>query len=225
MKAMILVLSSKECMNLLNGDLSVLVRRKFPKNYSGLVYAYCAEDRYSELCYFEDFGYRNTMVNHTHKLPSLNGKVAARFWCDKVEKIIDRETKEKNYYSFGTESLQTDELEKMSCLDIQELCKYIGEGARCLYGDYGRAIHIKPNSLDIFDKPKELWRFKTPKMAERYKYDLKKAREDHCEIGERIAEGVANDDECANCVELTEMSEYYYGLQRAPSNYCYVEAE
>ena len=209
MKAMILVLSSKECMNLLNGDLSVLVRRKFPKNYSGLVYAYCAEDRYSELCYFEDFGYRNTMVNHTHKLPSLNGKVAARFWCDKVGEI---KWELPNKLIFPKNMLEN------ACLSGEELYRYLGDKG-------GRAIYIKPNSLDIFDEPKELWQFKTPKMAERYKYDLDKAYEDDCEIGTRIAEGIANDDECANCVELTELSEGYYGLQRAPSNYCYVEVE
>ncbi len=212
MKAMILVLKHKECMNLLKGDLSILVRRKFSKDFVGWIYVCWPKDE--KLIWLKE----NSRCEEY-----INGKVVAKVWCSKVEKLIDRDTKEKNHYSLGTETLQIDELEKMSCLDIQELCKYIGKGTRCLCGDYGYAIHI--NNLKIFDKPKDLWRFKTPIMAKRYKYDLEKAYEDDCEIGTRIAEGVANDDECANCVELTELSEGYYGLSRAPrSGWCYVES-
>ena len=41
----------------------------------------------------------------------------------------------------------------------------------------------------------------------------------------RLYEGYENDDECANNVELTELIEFTYGLQKAPQSWCYVEIE
>ena len=48
MKAVILVLSPEECYNLFNGNLSVLVRKKFSKDYVGWVYIYCTKGNKNE---------------------------------------------------------------------------------------------------------------------------------------------------------------------------------
>ena len=119
-------------------------------------------------------------------------------------------------YYHETKTLDKNELPRLSCLSHKDLDNY-------LQGENGCAIHI--TKLEIFDKPKELWQFKTPTNAKRYEKDLEQAYEDDYEIGTRIAEGIANDDECANCVELTELSECYYGLQRPPQSWCYVEVQ
>ena len=203
MKAMIVVLSPRESRDLLNGDLSVLVRKKFPKDYVGWVYIYCTKggkylfkDIYAEkngegkLYYVDD-------KEHDSWSQQLNGKVVAKFLCDKVEKLIDRDTKEKNHYSLGTETLQIDELEKMSCLTIQELVKYIGKGTEWRKGKYGYAIHI--TKVEPFDKPKEINEFI---ICRERKHKCKQKFSDY---------------PCKKCVSMNL-------LTRAPRNgWCYME--
>lgn len=195
MKSMILVLSPEECVKLLNGDLSTLVRRKFSKDFVGCVYVYCAKKApYLHEWIELETHKKSYMLDKEKWYMARNGQVVAKFWCDKVEKIIDKETKEKNHYSFGTETLQTDELEEMSCLNIQELCKYIGKGTRWSYGDYGYAIHI--TKLEIFDEPKEI-------------SDFGNLCTNNCE-------------KCKYNNEYDICNHAYKPLTRAPSNYCYV---
>ena len=218
MKAVILVLSPEECCNLFRGDLSILVRKKFPKDYVGWVYIYCTKGKpylfHEKGNVFGDDIYELTndstsdLPNYKHAYVvggTLNGKVVAKVWCAKVE--------ETHIY---VKNHEDNALLKNSCLTVDEFMNYLGNKP------YGYAIHI--TNLEIFEEPKDLWEFKTPMMAERYKYDLEKAYEDDYEIGTRLAEGIADPKyECANCVELTELSEGYYGLSHAPrSGWCYV---
>ena len=87
MKAILLVLKPEECTKLLNGDLSVLVRKKFPKGYVGPVFVYCAK-RKGHYCYHAFESDACTMKNvRFFPMIECNGKVVARFWCDKVEEI------------------------------------------------------------------------------------------------------------------------------------------
>ena len=177
MKAMILVLTPEEGANLLNGNLSILVRKKFPKDFVGQVYAYVARDRNKILSYQvlphvpktskgyngfndKDFDFQFMPLTKTDinngwgwfvRNNSLNGKVIARFWCDKVEYI------ENTYDEFrwgeedyNTETLNPDKLYEKSCLSFEEMDKY-------LQGDYGYAINI--TNLKPFEKPKELNEF------------------------------------------------------------------
>ena len=187
MKAMILVLSPRESRDLLNGDLSVLVRKKFPKDYVGWVYAYCMKGEelcwsYTNLCtdvlpkeiekQFKHFGTRaecekeveafikkhnkGAVSSNCVRNKILNGKVVARFWCDKVEEIsIDYsptyETgKWASHYEYRTNSMYDYDLKEKSCLSFKELDDY-------LLGGEGYAIHI--TKLEIFDKPKEISEF------------------------------------------------------------------
>ncbi len=147
MRAMILCLSPGECAKLLNGDLSVLARKKFPKDYVGWVYIYCTKggkylfkDIYAEkngegkLYYVDD-------KEHDSWSQQLNGKVVARFWCNKVEEI---KWELPNKLIFPKNMLAN------ACLSGEELYKYLGEKG-------GYAIHI--DDLKIFDEPKEINEF------------------------------------------------------------------
>lgn len=213
MKAMILVLSSKECMNLLNGDLSVLARKKFPKDYVGWVYIYCMkarpylvrgnglvdnlikehdknyipEPKKFEIYNFEDDGYSAEFYDF------FNGKVVARFWCDKVEEI---EHSYSHFYFSEEESkkmLYEGLIERLGCISADELHLY-------LKGKNGKAIHI--TNLEIFDKPKEIKEF--------YKVGYEKCVEPQGSLREQVIENYNN--------------ALKYQLTCAPrSGWCYVE--
>lgn len=138
MKAVMLVLSPEECLKAFNGDLSVLVRKKFPKDYVGWVYIYCTKDK--------------KYANLINRGGFLTGMVVARFWCDKVEHF-EYETCSRDisgYFLDNGEKFNTQDNCKKMCLYGCDLWNYIG----CREG---YAIHI--TKLEIFDKPKEISEF------------------------------------------------------------------
>lgn len=163
MKAMILCLSPKECVKLLNGDLSILVRKRFPKDYVGWVYIYCTKDKKIFLRDFRDkkkwatywkfVAMGNDSSNVGELPPILNGKVVTRFWCDKVEEI---EWELPNKLIFPKNMLEN------ACLSGEELYKYLGEKG-------GYAIHI--TKLETFDKPKEISDFRVFPKVKRIETD------------------------------------------------------
>ena len=116
MKAIILVLSPKECINLFNGDLSVLARKKFSKDYVGWVYVYCAKKAPYGVISIKWAGEHNML-----------GKVVARFWCNKVEEIRYGRLKDLTFgYFIGENTLNNFiELSKKSCLECWELDNYL----------------------------------------------------------------------------------------------------
>ena len=150
MKAMMLCLSPKECCNLMIGDLSILVRKKFHKDYVGLVYVYVTNDERKKLVSFpHPITNKTTFVTCTPKeylghlqTTTLNGKVIASFWCDNVEEI---KWELPNKLIFPKNMLEN------ACLSGEELYKYLGEKG-------GYAIHI--TKLEILDKPKEISEFR-----------------------------------------------------------------
>ena len=86
---------------------------------------------------------------------ALNGKVVARFWCDKVEEIehypYEAPEHPRGYQiAYDTQTTNWDKLCEMSCLSRDELFDYLGR-------NNGYAIHI--SKLEVFDKPKELKEF------------------------------------------------------------------
>lgn len=114
-------------------------------------YVYCTKqkpylqrwERNNEILYFTD---------KWNKKISLNGKVAFKFRCYKVEEI-----KNNLAMRFFTESFNEKELLEKSCLNEDELFWYLAPQelkAKCC----GYAIHI--SDLEIFDKPKELSEFR-----------------------------------------------------------------
>ena len=160
MKAMILVLSPKECVNLLNGDLSILVRKRFPKDYAGWVYIYCRDNatkdgwcmvsfRESQKHYYQPFskdaGY-SPLDNYIG-----NGKVVGRFWCDKVGEIhfVAASLRSKRVADWHCDEIFA--FEEHACLTQEDLDKYLGSVA---HYPQGKAIHVA--EVKSFDKPKEL---------------------------------------------------------------------
>jgi predicted transcriptional regulator len=118
---------------ILNGKKTIEIRKVFPKNYVGWVYLYCSKAKpyLYETIMEDEYFTSNTICEKI-----LNGKVVARFWCDKVEEIR----------VIGTNA----ELNQATQLNDFEIWSY-------LKGKMGYSINI--TKLEIFDKPKELNEF------------------------------------------------------------------
>lgn len=142
MKAILMSIRPRHNENILNGIKTLEIRKKFPIDYVGWVYIYCTKDQKEELWWYdgtEDFRlYKKGIANEKDIGWHLqNGKVIARFWCDKVEEINPS---------------NLDNFAKDSCLTTQELENYLWSNICC-----GYAIHI--TKLEIFDEPKEISEF------------------------------------------------------------------
>lgn len=198
MKSILLSIKPEWVAKILNGEKTIEVRKKFPKDYVGWVYIYCTKedslccikriDRDRYIC-GKDFDIRD--------FPYLSsgyegkGKVVARFWCDKVEYI-------ENIYDefrwgeedYKTETLNPNILYEKSCLSFEEMDKYL-KGKQD-----GYAIHI--SKLEIFDKPRELIEFTGG--FNRYKVPFHNGDFYYHESWDKP-------------------------LFKAPQNYCYVEGE
>lgn len=154
----------------------------------------------------------------------LNGKVIFKFRCYKVEEIecaIDYDHECGRDCTYHTDSTCQEVLGECSCLynDIDEYLDWKPDNI------VAYAIHI--GKVEIFDRPQELRSFNKLGSKEKHEKALKYAMKEDCKISERIHNGVARDNEVANCVELEEASYYMgaYGLTKAPKNFCYVEVE
>lgn len=156
---------------ILNGEKTIEIRKKFPKDYVGWVFIYVTKgDDNNRLCRDEHYGKKFYLCGPiTYNFESLNGKVVGRFWCDKVEEIKEYASQnayDEWYSEYDTRNLTAIELRKKSCLTYEELNKYLGY-------KIGYAIHI--SKLEVFDKPKELKDYKTAKT-----YDFKDLHNCHC---------------------------------------------
>ena len=142
MKAILMSIRPKYVADILNGIKMFEIRKKFPKDYVGWVYIYCTKDKKYTLERNLDEPYDFfTLKDKKHLVFKLdknhcgyNGKVVARFWCDKVDE----------FYDFD------DDLCEQACLDRGEMLNYLGDKK-------GYAIHI--TKLEIFNKPKEISEF------------------------------------------------------------------
>lgn len=169
MKTIIMSIRPQWVAKILNGEKTIEIRKKFPKDYVGWVYIYVTKDRkqclvrnninktyHLDTCYWDEF--------ESH----LNGKVVARFWCDKVEEI---ENKPFTRYGYPrTKTLDSYNLAKYSCVDNCDIKEYLA-------GGNGTAIHI--TKLEIFDEPKELSEFWS--IGKKCKFDNMVDREWYCE--------------------------------------------
>ena len=130
MKAILMSIQPKWVAKILNGDKTIEVRKRFPKDYRGWVYIYCTKSQINQAREYFAF-------EQLHRL----GKVVARFYCDNVEYYDDI-----CYWS--------EENEKTTCLTPSDFFDYINHIKRfraCYF------IHIA--QLEIFNKPKELKEF------------------------------------------------------------------
>ena len=130
MKSILMSIKPQWVAKILNGEKTIEIRKKFPKDYVGWVYIYCTKGKTT---------FEKTLVRYH------DGEVVARFWCDKVEEIFTI-----GMYYHETKTLDKNELPRLSCLSCTDLDNY-------LQGRNGYAIHI--TKLEIFDKPKEISEF------------------------------------------------------------------
>lgn len=150
MKSVLLSVKPQYVAKILNGEKTIEIRKKFPKDYVGWVYIYCTKEK----------PYARRYV-HNDKWGTLeyiksDGKVVARFWVDKVEEIDDCFTIEHigNEYpdTYELGAMEEEQLLKECCLTKEEMNAYYKGVKEPL-----KAIHI--TKLEIFNKPKELSEF------------------------------------------------------------------
>jgi len=154
MKAILISIRPRHNKNILNEIKTLEIRKKFPKDYVGWVYIYntkTSKDGVLKLAYI---GNKLEFVLSYDKTSKYQGKVVARFWCDKVEEIIDNDDNTNT-----TKTLNEQEILEKSCLAEDELVNYLPFSSlndKCEWV-LGYAIHI--TKLEIFNKPKELKEF------------------------------------------------------------------
>lgn len=157
-RAMLMAIRPEWLVKILNGEKTIEVRKLFPKDYVGWVYLYCSKGIKKNYHVIEvidtDTGWRGYEYDYYLSSDSsylddcLEGKVVARFWCDKVEEIVCHNM--FNAPTYNTELLFERQLCIKSCLGVYDLFDYLGN-------KNGYAIHI--SKLEIFDRPKELSEF------------------------------------------------------------------
>lgn len=150
MKSILLSVKPKRVAKILNGEKTIEIRIKFPTDYVGWVYIYCTKGKLN-LIHEEDYNEEKQiwekskyyLVDYGDKY-SLNGKVVARFWCDKVEEI-----------KFDDKKVQA-----KSCLTEEELFDYLFINEP-YHEDMSKGYAINITKLEIFDRPKQIGEFKT----------------------------------------------------------------
>ena len=192
MKSILLSIKPQWVEKILNGEKTIEVRKQFPKNYVGWVYIYCTKSK----PYLWKGAYRPYHTVDTHNpfnyywhcnpkyRSDFNGKVIARFWCNKVEEIFG-----SNMISF----------EKDSCVDRVSMFKYLcpltvwdNKLEKLLQANEGRkigyAIHI--SKLEIFE-PKELSEFNSWIVSEETHLlkKITKAPQNYCYIEGEVKDG------------------------------------
>lgn len=154
MKSVLLSVRPQYVAKILNGEKTIEIRKKFPSDYVGWVYIYVTQGKGKLVFDYETDQYQIFYENECNCEDNLNGKVVARFWCDKVEEIIYDYG--GLYEMFYTGELDCDMLNVGSRLADNELKQYLKpkreHGNIC-----GKAIHI--TKLEIFDEPKEISEF------------------------------------------------------------------
>ena len=150
MKAIMMSIKPKYVSMILNKVKTIELRKRFPSDYVGWVYIYVTKALpHLSKTYVGDYEvYDDTQWDK--EWLDLNGKVVARFWCDKVEEITYYP--KKPFDRYGTPYRATYDLLTESCLEYDELDNYLNK-------NNGYAIHI--TKLEIFNKQKEISEFKT----------------------------------------------------------------
>lgn len=178
MQAIILSDQPKWVAKISNGEKKIEVRKHFPSDYVGWVYIYCTKRkpylyRFSIDNRYSLYPYKSEKLAQQYDdFKCLNGKIVARFWCDKVEEIYHEwfSYRYDGYYTAQNEkygNFNEEILLKSSCLDLKELSTYLGvpeEDKKVV----GYAIHI--SQLEIFNKPKELSEFGLKRAPRSWQY-------------------------------------------------------
>lgn len=159
MKSILLSVKPKHVAKILNGEKTILIRKKFPKNYEGWVYIYCTKE--DNLYHIEDMSRPNRYFCeknfNARRYSTLcgdyngKGKVVARFWCNRVDMkhVLILPPKQNKTLNENIEPKLKD-----VCLTKKEIIRY-GNGENY----YAYLVYI--TKLEIFDCPREM-RIKAP---------------------------------------------------------------
>lgn len=160
MKAIMISIRPQYVAKILNGEKTIEIRKMFPSDYVGWVYFYCIKTL-PLLLKNKDSGkifinkLKAVEKDNLDRLPHIqkfNGKVVAKFWCNKVERLYEYQVDGYGSdYEIASDTLKQKELLKECCLTYDQLNDYLGDI------NNGKAIHI--TKLEIFDKPKEISEF------------------------------------------------------------------
>lgn len=222
MKSIILSCTPAECEKIANGNMSILVRKKAPKEVPFKAYIYCtkANKKYQTIC-----GCMVINTDELYRLPNgkikhdwsgelmccngeytrdnfLNGKVIGEFICDEIEELHEWELSPQGKFAdFERERLEN--FLTAACLSEEEVVRY-RENLPYYKPLYG--LHI--SDLKIYDKPRELSEFISPSKA--------KKCVDYCVNG--ICSNLGYEELCG-AIRRCE----YKKITRPPKNYIYVE--
>lgn len=204
MKAILMSIRPEYVADILNGDKTVEIRkgpsllkaiRKLIDLYGkATIFAYCTKGGKRELEEIFDGHYALCAYHpESYKPKDIRGKVVAKFHCYNVEEIRPFEEYES---PFGRAYRLTED--KILCCQKAQLT--YDEYNHYLKGKTSTAIHI--SDLEIFDKPKGLWKFN--------KYHKKKNK-----FSPSLCYPCEKFKTCIGVCNLT----------RAPQSWCYVEVE
>ena len=167
MKAILISIKPYWVAKILNGEKTIEIRKRFPKDYVGWVYIYCTKGKDFDL-FYENGKYqayfRHNRKFHVKRLRQepLNGKVVARFWCDNVTEYINGGQWHKDN-TFGCyDDYIKDKVCELACVTEEELFDYCEDLAFSV---------IRISQLEIFDKPKELSEFSRCILSEDLSHD------------------------------------------------------
>ena len=169
--AVLLSIQPKWCELIASDKKTVEVRKTRPKLKTPFkVYIYCTKDKKNK--FFPPI--TQQVLNKAPKDYVVdtrgNGKVIGEFVCDDVAKIIKDGS---CFIAEGRSEAETNRIARLSCLDFDDMNKYLGEKS-------GYAWHI--SNLVIYDQPKELSAFHN--FCEKYP-----SCDDSCEYYAWTAEG------------------------------------
>lgn len=89
-KAILMSIRPQYVAKILNGEKTIEVRKKFPKDYAGWVYIYCTKGKRNGDNWLRKFPFclsRNIYQVQDDNFNALNGYVVAKFWCDKISEL------------------------------------------------------------------------------------------------------------------------------------------
>lgn len=204
MKSILISIRPKLCEKIVNGDVSILVRKKVPNETPFKVYIYCTKDKPYLYRVDDDDNFelartlRPYVDEYVKDYNEQNGKVFGEFICDKVYLIKNQGS---SFSVADEEQSVTNEIARQSCLDYYDMVGYLGNKD-------GYGWHI--SDLNIYGKPKELSEFISPSKA--------KKCVDYCVNG--ICSNLGYEELCG-AIRRCE----YKKITRPPQNYIYVEEQ
>lgn len=147
MKSVLISIKPQWCEKIASGEKTIEVRRTAPKETPFKCYIYCCKDNAKEIVLLKDYKNRFSFGDYRnadgHFYDVANRTVIGEFICDKVDKYT--------FSSYEAEYRVNHIEQEMMCLNHPDLIRY-GVG-KILYGWY-------ISDLKIYDKPKELGKFK-----------------------------------------------------------------